>query len=108
MWGQQQGGYGGGMGGGYQGGMGGGYQGGMGGGYQGGMGGGPNPNMQYRIVSTIKPEFCLDSSGSALDKHQTILYSYHGGANQRWRFQPVGPNEYLIINGENNGALEAE
>ncbi len=88
--------------------MGGGMGGGMG--FQGGMGGGfiVNPGQQYRIVSAVNQQFCLDSSGSTLSKHQPIIYKYHGGANQRWRFQPAGPDCYVIINCENNGALEAE
>lgn len=120
MWGQQggfnggmQGGYGGGMQGGYGGGMQGGYgglgggYGGMGGGYGGNMGAiGINPGQPYKIVPASNQAFCLDSSGSTFSKHQLILYNYHGGNNQKFRFQPDNMGNYIIINCENGGALE--
>lgn len=95
-----QGGYGGGMQGGF-----GGY-GGMGGGFGGSMG--INPGQPYKIVPASNQMYCLDSSGSTFSKHQLILYKYHGGNNQRFRFQPDNMGNYIIINCENGGALEAE
>lgn len=114
MWGQQggmqggfgmEGGYGGMQGGGY-GGMQGGY-GGMQGGFGGnmGMGMGINPGQAYKIVSAVNQTYCIDSSGSTFSKHQLILYKFHGGNNQRFRFQPDNMGNYIIINCENGGAI---
>ena len=118
MWGQQPGGYGGGMqgnyGGGMQGnygggGMGGGYGGNMGGGFGGGMGMGVNimPGQPYKILSGYDQQFCLDSSQGFLDRGSLILYRFHGGHNQIWKFQPDQncPGAYYILN-HKDGALE--
>jgi hypothetical protein len=35
-----------------------------------------------------------------------VLWSYHGGQNQKWRFVPDGQGNYSIINVEKGGTLE--
>ena len=111
----QQGGYGGG---GYGGGMGGqmgGYGGGMGGnmgGNMGGFGGGMGmmnivPGQPYKILSAYDQQFCLDSSQGLFERGSLILYRFHGGQNQLWKFHPDQncPGAYYILNYK-DGALE--
>jgi hypothetical protein len=112
MWGGQQGGYG--MQGGYGGGMQGGYGGGgMGGGFGGGnFGGGFGgvniiPGQPYKILSAYDRTFCIDSSQGMLDRGELILYRFHGGNNQLFKFQPAQniPGTYYILNFK-EGAVE--
>jgi hypothetical protein len=98
------------MGGGYGGNMGGnmGYGGGgMGGGMGMGMGMNIVPGQPYRIKSGYDPQFCLDSSQGFLERGSLILYRFHGGQNQVWKFQPDQrcPGAYFILNYK-DGALE--
>ena len=56
-------------------------------------------------MCSANQKFCIDSSGDSKDRGKLILYEYHGGKNQQFRFQPDNQGGYLIINCENNGAL---
>ena len=103
----QQGGYGqGGYGGGQMGGYGGGQMGGFGGG-MGGMGMNIMPGQPYKILSAYDRQYCLDSSQGMFDKGDLILYQFHGGQNQVFKFQPDHncPGAYYILNFK-DGALE--
>jgi len=54
----------------------------------------------------VNQGFCLDCSGNPLQKRKLILYSYHGGQNQKFRFQPDTQGFYSLIDVENGGTLE--
>jgi len=57
-------------------------------------------------VSAINPSYALDASGNVQQKNKLILYQFHGGANQLWKFVPDNQGNYSIINLASGGALE--
>lgn len=48
----------------------------------------------------------MDSSGDPQKKNQLILWQFHGGDNQLWRFVPDGLGGYSIVNSKSGGTLE--
>lgn len=58
-------------------------------------------------MSSVNQLFCIDASGDPNNLGKLILYKYHGGANQQYRFEPDGMGNYRIINCQSNGSLEA-
>ena len=73
-----------------------------------GMGIELNPNMQYKICSAVQPNYCVDSSQGLFERGDLILYQFHGGANQRFRFIPdqMMMGCYCIVNMQ-DGAIQA-
>lgn len=63
-----------------------------------------DPNITYKIVSAFDPSYCIDQDGNSQDG-DLILYKFHGGNNQRWRFIPDGQGLYTITNLADNGPL---
>lgn len=64
------------------------------------------PNTPYKILSGFDRSFCLDSSQGLFEKGDLILYRFHGGQNQLFKFQPDPnmPGAYYILNYK-DGAL---
>ena len=57
-------------------------------------------------MSAANPSMCLDSSGNLQQKRKLILYSYHGGLNQKFRFVLDEQGNYTLVNVESGGSLE--
>ena len=51
----------------------------------------------------MDPLYCIDNS--ATNEGELILYKFHGGNNQKWKFIPDGQGLYTIINLADNGPL---
>ena len=66
----------------------------------------PVPNQNYKIVSAINPSFTLDANANPVNKNCLILWGFHGGQNQLWRFVPDNTGNYSIINVVSGGTLE--
>jgi len=66
----------------------------------------PLPNQTYKIVSAQNPYFSLDCSGDPMQQNRLILWQFHGGSNQLWRFIPDNQGNYSIVNVKNGGTLE--
>lgn len=47
----------------------------------------------------------MDASGDQSNLGKLIIYKYHGGANQQFRFEPDGMGNYSILNCQSNGPL---
>lgn len=65
------------------------------------------PGQMYKIVSVCNQKYCLDASGDSSNRGKLILYTYHGGANQHFKFQLNSNGYYLIVNCQTGGALES-
>jgi alpha-L-fucosidase 2 len=66
----------------------------------------PQPNQTYKISLAQVPNMVCDCSGDPNQQLKLVLWSYHGGQNQKWRFVPDGQGNYSIINVEKGGTLE--
>jgi len=63
------------------------------------------PNQNYKIVSALNPSYSLDANGHHQYKNQLIVYQFHGGQNQLWRFVPDNTGCYSIVNVLTGGTL---
>jgi hypothetical protein len=43
-----------------------------------------NPNQPVKILSSINPSFCLDSSQDRSELNDLIIYHQNNGPNQKW------------------------
>nr|BAJ99020.1 predicted protein [Hordeum vulgare subsp. vulgare]BAK01457.1 predicted protein [Hordeum vulgare subsp. vulgare] len=66
----------------------------------------PDPNTSYKIALVQLPNMVCDCSGDPQQKFKAILWSSHGGANQKWKFVPDGLGNFSIVNVANGGTLE--
>jgi hypothetical protein len=64
-----------------------------------------HPGQMYKIVSVCNQKYCLDASGDPSNRGKLILYSYHGGPNQHFKFQLNSNGYYLIVNCQNGGPI---
>lgn len=57
-------------------------------------------------MSSPASNLCIDASaGGVFSQNDLILYTYHGGDNQKFRFIAVGDGSYQIVCVANHGSL---
>lgn len=79
-------------------------------GYQQGYGNQPsflsNPNQPVKIISSINPSFCLDSSQDKSELNDLIIYHQNNGPNQKWRVLNDGMGNIGFASLQNGGTLQ--
>lgn len=66
----------------------------------------PQPNVSYKILCAASSNLCIDASaGGMFSQNDLILYPYHGGDNQKFRFVPAGTGSYQILCVANHGSF---
>jgi len=65
-----------------------------------------NPNQPVKILSSINPSFCLDSSQDRSELNDLIIYHQNNGPNQKWRVLNDGMGNIGFACLQNGGTLQ--